>query len=152
MRKIVIIGSIIIIAIIIVVMQISNIQNQKQQAMAFNKQYEDYQNKDLYGIDIVTVINKATDNNEKYSISKDEKGIYIEDDKNSIKVELNLISKVNEATGEKTMITRPMERLQEVGLDGFITNFNLTTFQCKEIEYHKKTGRISKIVFEQVEQ
>lgn len=152
MKKICIIAVIIIALLIIVVMQITNLQKQQNQAIQFNKQYEEYRNKELYGIDIVTVINKVTDNNEKYNIPKDENQMYIEDDENSIKVELNLISNVNEKTGKKEYVTHQMERLQQVGLEGFITNFNLTTFQCENIEYHKKTGKISKIIFTQIEE
>ena len=143
---------IIVIIVIIITMQIRNIAQNKQEALSFNSEYEKYKDKDLYGIDIVTVINKAIDNNTKYNIVKDEKGRYIEDEENSIKVELNLIASVDEKTGEKNIVTHPMERLMEVGLDGFITNFNLTTFKVNKIEYHKKTGRVSKIVFEQIEE
>lgn len=152
MKKIIIISILIIIVITSIVMQVYHIQNQKQQAIEFNKQYENYQNKDLYGIDVVTVINKATDHNEKNDIPKDDNGMYIEDEENSIKVELNLIAGVDEKTGENIIKAYQMERLLQVGLDGFITNFNLTTFQCKEIQYHKKTGKVSKIIFEQIEQ
>ena len=151
MKKIAFIGIIVIVIIIMLIMQITDIQKQKKQVMLLNQEYETYQNKDLYGIDVVSIINKAMDNNEKYGILKDENGMYIEDEENSIKVELNLISDVDETTSENIMVTKQMEDLQKVGLEGFITNFNLTTFQCKEIEYHKKTGKISKIIVEQVE-
>lgn len=152
MKKICIVAVAIIVLLIIVVMQINSLQTQQKQAIQFNKQYEEYKNKYLYGIDILTVINKAADNNEKYSIPKDENKMYIEDDENSIKIELNLISSVNEKTGEKQYVTHQMERLQQVGLEGFITNFNLTTFECENIEYHTKTGKVSKIIFKQVEE
>ena len=118
----------------------------------FNSEYEKYQNKDLYGIDVVTVINKAIDNNTQNNIAKDEKGRYINNEESSIQIELNLIASVNEKTGEKKQVTHPMERIMEVGLDGFISNFNLTIFRVKEINYHEKTGRISKITFEQIEE
>lgn len=120
--------------------------------LSFNSEYEKYVDKNLYGIDVVTVINKAIDNNTKNEIPKDENSRYINDEEKSIQVELKLISSVNEKTGEKNIVTHPMERLLEVGLDGFITNFNLTIFRVKEIGYHEKTGRISKIIFEQIEE
>lgn len=151
MKRIVFIGSIFIVIIVMVIVQVSNIQKQKKQAMLVNQQYENYKGKDLYGIDVVTIINKATDNNKKYNIPKNEKGMYIEDNENSIKVELNLIADVDSKTNENIMVTKQMEDLQKAGVEGFITNFNLTTFQCKEITYHKKTGKVSKIIVEQVE-
>lgn len=151
MKKIAFIGIALIVIIIIIVMQVANMQSQKKQAVAFNEQYEKYKDKAIYGIDVVTVINKATDNNTKYNIQKDETGMYIEDEENSIKVELNLIAGVDEKTNQNIIVTKQMEDLQKAGIEGFITNFNLTTFKCKNIEYHKKTGKVSKIIIEQVE-
>lgn len=151
MKKIAFAGIIALVILIIVIVQINNLQKQKRQAIEINQQYEFYKDKDLYGIDIVTVINKATDNNTKYNIQKDKNGMYIEDEENSIKVELNLISGVDEKTKQNIIVTKQMEDLQRAGLEGFITNFNLTTFQCKKIEYHKKTGKVRKIIMEQVE-
>ena len=97
--------------------------------LSLNSEYEKYIGKDLYGIDIVTVINKAVDNNEKNEVQKDENNRYINNKETSIQVELNLISSVDEKTGEKKTVTHPMERLIEVDLNGFISNFNLTIFK-----------------------
>ena len=153
MKK-VILGILLVVMIVIIIIFIKINTNiaKKKEVLDFNQEYEAYLEKDLYGIDVVSVINKAMDNNETYHIPRDENGRYIEDGKNSIKVELQLISKVNEKTDEYTMVTHPMERIQEVGLEGFITNFNLTRFQCTTIEYHKETGRVSKLVFVQIEE
>lgn len=143
---------IVAIIVVIITMQISNIAQNRQDVQRFNSEYEKYQNKDLYGIDVVTVINKAIDNNTQNNVDKDENSRYINNEENSIQVELNLIASVSEKTGEKEIVTHPMERLIEVGLDGFISNFNLTIFRIKQINYHEKTGRISKIIFEQIEE
>lgn len=140
------------IVVIIITMQIRQNEKNRQEALTFNLEYERYKDKDLYGIDIVTVINKAVDNNIKNEIAKDENSRYINDGEKSIQVELSLIVGIDEKTGEKKQVTHPMERLIEVDLEGFITNFNLTLFKVKTMEYHKKTGRVSKIVFEQIEE
>lgn len=39
-----------------------------KQLQAFNKQYESYDRDALYGTDLVSVLNKAMDNNEKYGV------------------------------------------------------------------------------------
>ena len=149
-----IIAILLIVAILVVIisMQIKQNAQNRQDVLSFNREYEKYQDKDLYGIDIVTVINKAVDNNAKNEIEKDANARYINDGEKSIQVELNLIAGVDAKTGEKETVTHPMERLIEVDLNGFIKNFNLTIFRVKEIEYHEKTGRISKIIFEQIEE
>lgn len=151
-RTLIVILLIFAVIIILVTMQLNQFKKNSQEVRDFNNEYEKYKNKDLYGIDVVTVINKAVDNNTKNNIEKDEKGIYIENEANSIKVELSLIASADEKTGEKKLVTHQMERIIEVGLDGFIKNFNLTIFRVKEINYHEKTGRISKIIFEQMEE
>lgn len=151
-KTIVAIFLIIAIIIVVITMQIKQNYQNRQEIENFNMEYKKYQNKDLYGIDIVTVINKALDNNTKNNILKDENNRYISNKETSIQVELILIAGIDPKTGEKEKVTHQMERIQEVGLEGFITNFNLTIFRVKEIQYHEKTGRISKIIFEQIEE
>lgn len=134
--------------IVVAIISVTFISNNYQKTMEVkkeNQEYEAYLNKELLGTDVTTIINKAINSNEKNEISKDEKGFYIENDNNSIKVEIIMFNE-DEAT------TYQMETLQKVGMNRFIDNFNLINFKCSKIEYHKKTNRISKIVFEQIEE
>lgn len=108
----------------------------------FNAEYEQYLGKTLYGTDVTSLINKAIDNNEKNKIQKDENGLYIDDGKTSIKIELNMI------TVEKTF---QMEQIYNADIIEFVSNFNLINFKCTNIEYHNSTKRVSKLVFEQLE-
>ena len=71
--------------------------------------------------------------------------MYIENEENSIKVELVMLNE-----DEKT--TYQMETLQKAGIQGFIKNFNLINFKCSKIEYHEKTKLVKKIIFEQIEE
>ena len=57
--------------------------------------------KTIYGADVVTIINKAIDNNEKNGIEKDSEDLYIKDDKKSVKVELTLLSKDEEGNSKE---------------------------------------------------
>ena len=43
------------------------------------------------------------------------------------------------------------QAIKKAGLSEFIKNINLITFKCTKIEYHKETGRVYKIVLEQLE-
>ena len=53
-----------------------------------------------------------------------------------------------EATIEKTY---PMELIYKNNITNFVKNFNVILFKCTNIEYHKTTGKVSKLIFEQVE-
>lgn len=105
-----------------------------------NKEYEAYKDQNVYGLDVATVINKAVDRNTKNKIEKDDKGYFIQNDKNSIEVEINMID--NEETYK-------METLFNAGTEQFVQYYGSENFRCSKIEYHKKTGRIKYILFEQ---
>ena len=102
----------------------------------------------LYGDDVMTIINNAIDNNEKNKVEKKSNGFYIENDINSVKVELTLL-----LLDEKEQIQEKvyqMESLQNAGLTGFISNFGLTTFECTNIDYNSN-GKVKKIYLKQTE-
>lgn len=130
---------------IIVVTYISHNNRQYGEIKNINQEYEFYKDKTVMGTDVATIINKAINSNERNGIQKDDKGFFIENDTNSIKVELIMLS-------EDETKTYQMETLQKVGLNGFIKNFNLINFRCSKIEYHEVTKQISKIIFEQIEE
>lgn len=67
--------------------------------------------KTLYGADILSMINKAIDNNETNKIEKNENGLYIENDENSLKIELTLLS--TDEKGETKEVKYQMETLEK---------------------------------------
>lgn len=122
---------------------VKNVQLEKKQVSKFNAEYESYNtDKILNGLDITTLINKATSNNEKYEISKDEEGYYILDDKYSIEIYITMI--INEKTYK-------MERINALGMNAFIEYFGPVGFKCTNVEYHESTGRIASMTFEATE-
>ena len=123
----------------ILFMNLENVKAVNRMALEFNSEYEYYNKSNLKGLDITTLINKAIDNNEKYEINKTENNRYIEDDKYSIKIQIKM--KSNNKTSD-------MEQIYILGTEKFIALFGDVTFKCTNIEYHSKTGRISKMVFE----
>ena len=94
-----------------------------------------------YGIDLASVINKAVDKNTKNGIAKDEKGFFIQNDENSIEIEIYI--KDNETTYK-------MESFYNSGTDQFLVYYGNIQFKCSKIEYHEKTGRVSYLLFEQL--
>ena len=112
-----------------------------EQAVKENKSYESFYNKDILGTDVISIINKAIDSNEKNQVEKDEKGNYIDNFENSIEIKL----KFKELD---QIIT--MERINEVGMQQFWLNFGALSFKCTDIEYHTKTNNVKSMYFEQI--
>ena len=142
-KALIVILTIFLIIITILTINIKAKQDDEKAVKQFNQEYEKYLGQQIYGTEVTTIINKAIENNKQYNIPKDDKGMYINDNKHCIKVELNMI------TIEKTY---QMEQLYNAGLTEFVKNFNVIAFECTSIEYHKETGKISKIVFTQLEE
>ena len=102
-----------------------------------NKKY--YCNKQILGTDITTLINKATDNNEKNNIQKDEKGLYLPNNENSIKIYIKM---------KFTENIYPMESFYTASINDFTKYFGGINFKSSKIDYHEN-GRISSITFEE---
>lgn len=105
----------------------------------FNLEYENFNKEKLNGLDITTVMNLATSNNEKYEISKDENGLYILDDENSIMIYVTMIIN-NETYRMERFTTKEMS-------SNFIRLFGDVEFKCENISYHQKTGRVATMTF-----
>ena len=99
------------------------------------------ENKNIYGTDLATLIGKAINENNKNNIPKDENGYYIENEQNSIKIYLNMKTVEN---------TYTMEEIYKGEIINFVKNFNIIQFRCTNITYHKKTGKIAKLIFQEL--
>ena len=110
----------------------------QNEAKKFNKEYEFYNKEAILGTDITTIINKAMDNNETFSVPKDEKNQYIPNETNSIKIYLCLKAEDKPS---------PMEEIVQVGLTNFTSLFGEVTFKCAGVKYHEKTGKIAEMTF-----
>lgn len=149
MKKNVIIISLILLAIIIICATLINVKTKASKAtLKQNQEYEKYLEKNIYGTDVVTLINKAISDNETNNVQKDEKGNYIDNNQNSIKIDLVMITDVEK---EKTT-TYKMEAISKVGITEFIKNFNIAEFKCTKKEYHSQTGKLAYIEITQKSQ
>ena len=91
MKKIFIVIILILLILIASIVGI-NIKSKSQRVIKIeNEEYEKYLNADIYGTDVITLINKATNSNEANKISKDEKQNYINNDINSIEIECTFL-------------------------------------------------------------
>lgn len=111
------------------------------QASKENRSYESFYNQQVLGTDIISIINKAVNNNEKNLVEKDEQGNYIDNNNNSIKIDI----KFKELDQVITM-----ERINTVGMKQFLQNYGALDFKCTKIEYHSKTNNVKYMYFEQI--
>ncbi len=106
-----------------------------------NKTYNSFYEKEVLGTDVATLINKAIDNNNKNSVEKSDEGVYINNNNNSINIDIKFKD-----------LDKPisMERIDELDSIKFVQNFGGFSFKCTKIEYHEKTGNVKYMYFEQV--
>ena len=141
-NKILVVLIILLIIIIcsVYLLRINN-RTEKLNIKRYNQEYEQFLNKQINGTELATLINKAINQNEKNKIEKDEKKHYIENEENSIKIDVK-ISYTDE--------TYSMEEFFNNDTSEFVKFFSEENFKCTNIEYHKSTGMVSKMFFTQI--
>lgn len=140
MKKILIfIVSIVIITISAMAVKYINYKSEQAKIKENNLEYETYLNKQILGTELTTFINKAVDNNKKYNVPKDEQGFYIQNDTNSIEIEIKITDDDN---------LYKMETLYGGGMVNFVQYYNSIYFECTNIKYNK-LGKVNYLLFEQ---
>lgn len=117
----------------------------EDQIKAFNSEYEAYNKTVMYGVDVITVINKSMDYNHK-----------IGENEAIINIKLNLKTKnFNDTPNELSIGNKEYNVLQNSKeLKDFFTsnssnlkNFKTSIFKCTGVTYDE-TGRINSMTFE----
>ena len=111
-----------------------------QELKNYNNEFTKYENTEIYAAEIATILNKATNINIQNEIEKDEKGNYIENNINSVKVDIYI--KDNDTTYS-------MEKIYNMGVEKFINSFSLETFKITEINFHSQSKKVKYIKIEQ---
>lgn len=143
MKKIIIFLAIIIAVVSIIGVKYYSYVVEHNAIIEENAEYEQYENQEIYGLEIGTIINKIVDRNTKNNIQKDEKGMFIEDEDSSIKMTISV-------KREEEMVQIPIEAIYKSGTEQFIQYYKDIKFKCSKIEYHDKTGKIKSLLFEQI--
>ena len=75
------------------------------------------------------------------SVQRDNNGKFIENDTNSIKIDLKMLDydKIYD-----------METLYGGGMDKFAEFYSGIKFKCTKIDYHKSTGKVKYMLIEQI--
>ena len=106
-----------------------------------NSQYEQYYQKEIYGTDLATLMNKVVDSNINNEVEKNENGVYIDNGKNSIRIDIQF-------TDDDSIHT--LEEIHNSDTGVFVQYYNQIKFKCTKIEYHEQTGKVSYLYFEQI--
>lgn len=141
MKKFLIFFVIVIVIVSIIAVRYSSYKVEYDTIMQENAEFEQYKDKEIYGLDLATIINKVMDKNIKNEIPKDDKGMFIENDTNSIKMEIYMTD--NEETYRA-------EIFYNNGIEQFMEFYRDIKFKCSKIEYHEKTNKIKYLYFEQI--
>lgn len=141
-KTLIIIAIIFIIIIAILLGNYSNVEKLQEELTEFNLEYEQYIGEEIYGTDIATIINNAVNNNEQENIEKDEEGYYIQNDANSVEIEIKIID-----LEEETIFK--METFYDGGIEQFVQYYGTILFKAEKIEYNS-AGRVSYMLFEQI--
>lgn len=141
MKKFLILFVIVIVIVSIIAVRYSSYKVEQDTIMQENAEFEQYKDKEIYGLDLATIINKVMDKNIKNEISKDDKGMFIENDTNSIRMEIYMTD--NEQTYRA-------ETFYNSGIEQFMEYYRDIKFKCSKIEYHEKTNKIKYLYFEQI--
>ena len=141
MKKLAIFFLIIIIIVVGISYLYLNYKAQFHEAQRENRQFESYEGKEIYGSELTTIINKAVDNNKNNEVPKDNKGKYVNNENNSIQIEIRMLD------NDKTY---SMETLYNGGMDKFVAYYSDIKFKCTNLQYHKTTNKVKYLLFEQI--
>lgn len=105
--------------------------SEEEELLEFNKGFEVYNKKIMYGTDVISVINKAMDNNKINGVTNDKTSPYYVDI-----VVTGVFSISNAWTPEATV-------------NFFLkSDFKTKTYRCKNVQYNS-AGRICLMIFEE---
>lgn len=141
MKKLLIFFAIVVIIICVFSYVFLNYKANYNTSKKANLEFENYLNEEIYGTDLSTVINRAIDSNEKNAVEKNNKGIYLNNDKNSISIEVKM--------NDNDSIYQ-METFYKNGMQNFLNYYGNIKFKCTDIKYHKTTNKVKYMLFEQI--
>lgn len=124
----------------IVTYVIYNYRINLKEVQKINNEYKTYSEAQMLGTELVSIMNRTQDINTKNKIQKNEEGLYIENEENSIKVYIKL-------KYEDDYSILEIERILNNGAENFIKNYSTASFKCTEITYHEKTGNVKSLTF-----
>lgn len=113
----------------------------KTEIINLNKEFIAYENKNLQINTVVTLMNKAIQKNKENKVKQAESRKFEQNDTNSIKLYLEIKSRNSVIPMEELLLN------DKIGIEKVEYAFSDLIFEISNIEYHKKTGQVKKIIF-----
>lgn len=110
-----------------------------------NKEYEDYYNIEILGTELISIINRTIDLNNKNNINRDNDGYYIDNEKDYKEIYIEFIYK------NETKLIK-MEDIEKSGIETFVKMYSTASFKCTEIKYHQKTNNVKSLIFKEIKE
>ena len=107
-----------------------------------NSPYTSIVGKNISSAELATLINKAMNKNADNEVQRDENGYFIENDENSIKIDVHFLL-------DDTILKA--EQIEKSDLNLFITAYSSAQFKCTKIEYHNKSKLVKYLYIEEQE-
>ena len=118
-----------------------NTRQLKALAQKQNATYESCYQQEILGTTLISIINKAVNDNEQNGVGKEQNSIYYENNhENSIQISIKFFQSDDIV---------PMEKIAKGGSEAFVRAFATASFKCTKIEYHEKTNFVKSLYFEQ---
>lgn len=139
------IGIFIISVLVVVTVVIYNYNSYRSDLLSkqqLNQEYENYVEGEIVGTSLMTLINKTMDLNKKNNVQLDNNSHYIDNDIDSIKIDVKFLESDD---------TYPMESIAKQGSESFIKNYAAASFKCTNKQYHEKTNNIKYLLFEEIQ-
>lgn len=151
----VLIAIMVISALVLMFDRISKVSQTEQDALVaqqlteFNREYEAFNRRDLWGGQIISVMNKMLDNNSKY-LTLDEDN-YMMDISVKFTVIDDFFNKKKEGTTYSTLVSFSQKFAEAQRTEDQLTELKRKLFKCVSVEYNEETGRVQKMYFEEVD-
>ena len=141
-----------IVVIVLVVLSILfyNINVEKNKKDDINGEIEAYTKDRIFGTNLISLINKVDDLDKKNAIIVDGNGRYVENDFNSVRIDVRF-QPVNQLGSDKNkdMTTISFENIVKGTPEAFISVYATSEFKCVQKDYHSN-GVIKYLLFEEV--
>ena len=141
MKKYIVLAAFVILAVSSIGYLYINYKVEAQNILNNNKEYVELYNKEFEGNELATFIHKIENKNENNLVARDENGLFIENDTNSIIINIKFKQSDSIFRGEK---------ISRNGITNFVNLYSAAKFKCTNVEYHKNSKYIKSIFFEEI--